>query len=116
MYVIHNRPPTTWTGRRINIGIYKEDKLLLLHKNLCVGEYCELRPTKKLYMCCMTEESPDGHVVSLLGKKDSIGTIDVAFTPLVQVDLTHYPNGVDIELTEVEVSGQVKFTPKAHIH
>ena len=122
VYMIYNRPPATWTGRKINVGVYKDDKLLIVKHNVRVGDYCELKPTHKLYMCCMIIPSPTcapGHneIWNLFAppKRSSniIDDIDIEFTPLVQIDLANYPNGVDINVTEIEVSGQIKFIPKS---
>ena len=122
IYMIYNRPPAAWTGRRINAGVYKDGKLLMVKNNLRVGDYCELKPTQKLYMCCMSSASAHGTDIRTIinpdTRKGSVGRddvdyIDVEFTPLVQIDLAHFPNGVHIDVTEIKASGQIKFIPKS---
>ena len=120
--MIYNKIPSAWPGRKINVGVYKDNKLLIVARELRVGDYCELKPTNKLYMCCMTVPSDTVDISTIFHPEykrssfshDDTDYIDMEFSPLVQIDLTNYPNGVDIDVTEVEVSGQINFIPKAH--
>ena len=124
--MVYNKPPSTWSGRKLNVGLYKDGNVLIAKRNLRVGDYVELKPTNKLYFSCMEVPSPtcdfdinDVFVNAQRRRPSSSETnqtdfFDAEFSPLTQIDLNHYPNGVDIFLQENELSGQLSFIPKPH--
>ena len=120
VYVIYNNPPVAWSGRRLNIGLYKDGKALILKRNLRVGDYVEMKPTNKLYFCCMESASPTDpsfDINSVICRKstgDDVDFFDAEFTPLMQVDLDQYPNGMEVTVQENEMSGQILFSFKPH--
>ena len=123
VYMIYNKPPAAWSGRKLNIGLYKDEKVLLVKRNLRVGDYVELKPTNKLYLSIMESASPthpsfDINAIFASSRRRSIGDdvdfFDAEFTPLIQIDLHQYPNGVEVTVQENKMSGQILFIPKPH--
>ena len=123
IYIIYNKPPAAWSGRKLNIGLYKDEKVLLVKRNLRVGDYVELKPTNKLYFSSMEVGSPsspgfDLNAIFETARRGSIREdidfFDAEFTPLVQIDLQNYSNGMDVIIEEHEMSGQILFIPKPH--
>ena len=123
VYIIYNKPPAAWSGRKLNIGLYKDEKVLIVKRNLRVGDYVELKATDKLYFSNMEVESAsspgfDLNAIFENGRRGSIREdidfFDAEFTPLTQIDLQNYSNGMDIIIQENELSGQILFIPKPH--
>ena len=121
--MIYNKPPAAWSGRKLNIGLYKDEKVLLVKQNLCIGDYVEMKPTNKLYFCCMEVASPthpsfDINAIFESTRRRSLGDdvdfFDAEFTPLTQIDLHQYPNGVEVTVQENEMSGQILFISKPY--
>ena len=121
--MIYNKPPVAWSGRKLNVGLYKDDKVLLVKQDLRVGDYVELKPTNKLYFCCMGSASPthpsfDINAVFSSARRGSTGDdvdfFDAEFSPLIQIDLHQYPNGMEVTVQENEMSGQILFITKPH--
>ena len=119
--------PTEWSGRRVSVGLYKGGKPLVVKADLRVGDYVELKPTNKLFVCNMELPSPTSQLGFDIAdifknlqirKRDSSDEIDfhvVEFSQLSEIDLNDYMNtghGVDILLDENQFSGQVTFTVK----
>ena len=98
----------------MNVGLYKDGKILIVKRNLRVGDFAELKPTDKLYFCCMEVEMKASDINKMFssGGYDDIDFIDAEFFPLFPIDLKHYPEGVNISLQENEDSGQLKFITK----
>ena len=46
--------------------------------------------------------------------REDIDFFDAEFTPLIQIDLQNYSNGMDVIIEEHEMSGQILFIPKPH--
>ena len=123
VYMIYNKPPAAWSGRKLNIGLYKDEKVLIVKRDLRVGDYVELKPTNKLYFCCMESASPTSPRFDInavftnarsVNRGDSIDFFDAEFTPLTKIDLHQYPNGMEVIVQENEMSGQILFIPKPH--
>ena len=61
---------------------------------------------------------PSFDINSVIGRKSiedyDIDFFDTEFTPLMQVDLDQYPNGMEVTVEENEMSGQILFSPKPH--
>ena len=121
--MIYNKPPAAWSGRKLNIGLYKDEKVLLVKQNLRIGDYVEMKPTNKLYFCCMevassTHPSFDINAIFESARRrslaDDVDFFDAEFTPLTQIDLHQYPNGVEVTVQENEMSGQILFVSKPH--
>ena len=119
--MIYNKPPAAWSGRKLNVGLYKDEKILLVKQDLRVGDYVELKPTNKLYFCCMEVASPthpsfDINAVFASARRgsirDDVDFFDAEFTPLIQIDLHQYPNGMEVTVQENEMSGQILFITK----
>lgn len=96
--------------------------------DLRVGDYVELKPTNRLFVCNMELPSPTSqlgfdipdvfHYMQLHRRRSSSEEIDfhiAEFSQLSEVNLNDYiDTGVDITLDEKQYSGQVCFTPKPH--
>ena len=60
---------------------------------------------------------PSFNINSVIRRKsigDDVNFFDTEFTPLMQVDLDQYPNGMEVTVEENEMSGQILFSPKPH--
>ena len=121
--MVYNKLPATWSGRKINVALYKCGQAIITKKNVRVGDYVELRPTDKLHICLIEADILSEDVDSpLFGSKSSgasreelIKEISEAeFSPTMKLDLKTYPNGVDVTIQENEISGQILFVPKPH--
>lgn len=117
MYMVYNKLPTTWFGRKINVALYKSSKALVIKKNVRVGDYVELKLTDKLYFCCMETQSPtmEYEIEEFFTKKQNHEEVDFCeaeFTPLMKLDMKRFPGGVNVTIQENEMSGQILFIPK----
>lgn len=120
-YMVYNKLPATWSGRKINVALYKSGEAIIVKKNVRVGDYVELRPTDKLYFCCVEADIlSDDADYPFSGHKGNTSEemveemSDAEFTPTMKLDLKMYPNGVDVTIQENEISGQILFLPKPH--
>lgn len=123
-YVIYNKPPsnTPWGGRMVDVALYKDEKMLVIKRNLRVGDYAEMKPTSKLYFSCMEVPSPSTSgfdINAIFSNKRASGVCeedtdfyDAEFSRLTAIDLSNFTNGLDIHLKENESNGMLSFTPK----
>ncbi len=105
----------------VNVALYNDNKLLITKNKLRVGDYAELQPTSNLYFCCMEVPSPSSTLFDIAeifsDKRRSISEeetdfFDVEFSRLTKIQLSNFPNGLDIELKENEITGMLSFVTK----
>lgn len=138
MFAILNKQPKTWSGRIVNIGLYKDDRLFVFEPSVGVGNYAQLTVDNKLYFAVLirsdtTERFSPGkmfipHFIGTPSLPKAIRAAGVAnVTPsslypealnaqisqLKEVDLTAFPNGVTVVLTESKVTGGFQFSAKS---
>ena len=97
--VIQNAVPSTWSGRKFNVGIYKNNKLFITQNDVHVGDRVHIKVKPVLYFA--------------VSRNFDIGEKFMTFEVMTHVemfDLTKFPNGMQITLTEQPAGGKYKFT------
>ena len=98
--VIKNIPPTTdWSGRIYNTGIYKGGNLFVTQLDLGVNDQADFIIEPKLFF----------GVVRNMKVGDVFSSLD-EITSLTMFDLTSYPNGIIVTLTQTPGSGTYEFS------
>ena len=106
----------------VDVALYNNEKVLVSKKHLRVGDYVELKPTNKLYFCCMEVPSPSGidfKVADIFSQgcrssisEEEVDFSDAEFSHLTKIDLNNFPDGLDVDLKEDKLSGMLTFVPK----
>ena len=97
--VIQNTIPDTWNGRKFNVGIYKNDKLFIVTTDLHVGDKVSITIKPLLYFAVV--------------RNFELGEIFTSFEYMTHIelfDLTKFPNGMEVTLTQEPGGGRYKFT------
>ena len=97
--IVKNLKPGGWSGRKYNIGLYKAHNLLVLKERVCVNEDAHLDLQPKLYFGVVNRNTHLGQAIS----SEAISI----FTPF---DLTNYPSGLQVTLSEEPNSGKHSFS------
>lgn len=97
--VIENKPPSAWNGRKFDIGIYKEGKLILTHKDVHVGNQVDFMLQPRLFFA----------VVRNVTIGDVFTSLEI-MTSMTEFDLSDYPHGMEVTLNEAPGGGQFKFS------
>ena len=99
--VVQNAIPASWSGRMFDVSLYKSDRVLLTQKDVHVGDQVvmELRPILYFGIACMS----GGDVFTSLETTSS----------LTEFDLSNYPNGLVVTLTQQPGVGLYTFTGTA---
>lgn len=85
--VIQNMKPKWWDGQTFNIGIYKNRHLMLMQKDVAVGDQVDFVLQPKLFFAVAKD--------MYLGK--IFQSVELSTTP-VEFNLTQFPNGMFITL------------------
>ncbi|XP_019863959.1 PREDICTED: uncharacterized protein LOC109593212 [Amphimedon queenslandica] len=96
--VVKNLPPCTWSGRMFDVGVYKDGGLLVVEKDVHVGSQAVIMLKPKLYFA----------VVSNMVEGDVFSAMEIT-SSLTEFDLSDYPDGLKVTLTEVGRGRQFKF-------
>ncbi len=96
--VVKNIPPKDWNGRMYDIGLYKMKYLLVVHKDLHVGEQAEFQLDNKLCFG-VTTNIKTGDVFSSI---DSIRYYS-------EFDMDKFPYGMKVTLNEEPGGGRYSF-------
>ncbi len=99
---IKNIPPIGWSGRSYNTGIYKGGNLLVTQLDLDLNAQADFIIEPKLFF----------GVVRSMQVGDIFSSLD-AITSLTMFDLTRYPNGINVTLTQAPGSGTYEFSAEA---
>ena len=99
--VIKNIDPRSWTGRKFDVGIYKNNQPFAVHPNLEVGSQVEFTLQDKVYFGVVQNMSI-GEIFQSLNQ----------ITAPTEFDLTQYPNGITVTLSESQDGGKYSFIGK----
>lgn len=97
--VVKNEKPRSWSGRKFDIGVYKSGKLLVVQKDVHIGDQCDFMLQLKLYFAVARNIS--------IGKVFSSLEITTALT---EFDLADYANGIKVTLSQKSGSGEYSFS------
>ena len=99
--VIKNTPPTSWSGRKFDIGVYKDGHLLVVQPDVHIGNQIDFMLQHKLYFG-VTRNMHVGDVFTSL-ENTSAHT---------EFDLSNFPNGLEVTLNEAPGGGHYNFSGK----
>lgn len=94
--IVQNQKPTKWNGRKLDIGVYKAGKLLVMQKDVPVGGHAEFMLQPKLFFA-VVHKMYARHVVR------KIFTSLEIISALTECDLHEYENGVIVSLKPNQV-------------
>ncbi len=99
--VVKNTPPLggTWSGRTYDVSLYKSGKLLVTQRDVHVGSQADIELQPKLFF----------GVVSNLHIGEVFTSLNIT-EALTEFDLSQFPNGLMVTLTQEPVGGQYTFT------
>lgn len=107
LYAVFNKPPISgdqWEGRAVNIGLYKGGDLFMAQTNVGVGNYVEFELHQKLYFGVLVNWEDLTSINEIL-----------EVSQITEIDLTQFPNGLDITLTQESNTKKFKFSTKSKI-
>ena len=96
--VIVNTAPTSWDGRKYDVGLYRDSKLILQGSHVQTGNKATFNPNHTLYFSVARNIS--------IGSCMHTGEITCEFSAF---DLREYPTGMNIYLTKSPGGGMYKF-------
>ncbi len=98
--VVKNTPPLggAWSGRMYDVSLYKSGKVLITQKDVHVGSQAILELKPELFFG-VVHNLQVGDIFTSLNKTEA----PTAF------DLSQYPNGLMVTLTQEPVGGQYTF-------
>ena len=99
--VIKNIPPASWSGRKFDVGIYRDNRLLVTQKDVHVGNQIDFMLQPKLYF----------GVVRNMHVGDVFTSLEIT-SSLTEFDLSDYPNGIEVTLNEAPGGGRYSFSGK----
>ena len=96
--VIKNIPPASWSGRKFDVGVYRDNRLLVTQKDVHVGNQIDFMLQPKLYF----------GVVRNMHVGDVFTSLEIT-SSLAEFDLSDYPNGIEVTLNEAPGGGRYSF-------
>ncbi len=96
--VIENKAPSAWNGRKFDVGIYKDGKLLVTQKDVHVGNQVDFLLQPRLYFA----------VVRNVTIGDIFTTLEIT-SCMTEFDLDQFPHGMEVTLNEAPGGGQYSF-------
>ena len=97
--VVKNTRPTTWGGRMFDVGVYKNGELLVVQKDVHIGDQVDFMLQPKLYF----------GVVRNMVVSDVFTSLEIT-SFLTEFDLSEYPDGLKVTLSQTGGGGQYQFT------
>ncbi len=97
--VIKNKEPTTGTGRSYDIGVYKNQSLLVVQKDVHVMDQIDFKLEPKLTFAVARD----------IEIKETFTSAEITSFKAT-FDLSDYPNGIDVTLTQIASSGEYMFS------
>lgn len=97
--MIKNTIPDVWNGRKYDVGLFRDNQLLLVHNQLHVGNQVDFLVHPILFFA--------------IGRNFNIGEVftTLEFTSYsTGFDLNNYPNGMAVTLTQEAGGGKFAFT------
>ena len=96
--VVRNSSPDSWTGRKHNIGLYKNGKLIVVEQDVNVGDQVDFMLKPTLYFAVDRNKTVRATFTSV--------DISQCFTPF---DLSSYQNGLKVTLIQEASGGKYVF-------
>lgn len=124
IYAILNQKPDSWSGRLVNVGLYKDSKLFMVEPSVGVDSFAEMTVSNKLYFAVVVHSDfiTNGKMfvpsfVNVFSKENSASAIlpevlEAQVSQLKEVDLNQYPNGVTVTITQDKSSLRFIFDMK----
>lgn len=97
---IKNCSPEMWVGRAYDVGLYKDDDLIVVKENLRVGNHAEFQLSHELLFA----------VVEFSLKLGEVFSVKSMLSGLTPVNLQNFVTGVVVTLTKKPGSGEFVFT------
>ena len=97
--VVKNKPPSAWSGRMFDVGVYKEGRLLVTQPDVYVGNQVDFMLQPKLFF----------GVVRNLNVGDTFTSLEIT-SSLTMFDLSQFPNGIVVTLNQQPGGGQYSFS------
>ena len=101
--MIFNKQPIASSGRKISVGLFKDDKIFLVKRGVGVGNYVEMKPSGSLHICCM----------EIVDEGDDLAYFIAEFSPMTTINLQNYPQCLDLTIQQNEITRSIQFIPKA---
>lgn len=96
--VIKNVPPTSWSGQKFDIGVYKDKRLLVTQPEVRTGDQVNFMLKPVLYFA-VARNIQVGEVFTSLEITSSYADFD----------LSNFPNGIIVSLDQKPGGGQYVF-------
>ena len=97
--VVQNRIPKAWTGRMFDVGVFKDNRLILTQPDVHIGDQVVFIMKPVLFFSIVRNVSV-GHVFSSLEIMSS----------MQEFDLRDFPDGMEVTLDEEPTGGRYTFT------
>ena len=96
--VVKNNKPQSWPGRVFDVGVYKSGNLLVTENAVRIGDQVDFMLQPKLYFA-----------VSRNMKVGQTFTIEEITSVMTMFDLSDYPEGLLVTLTQEKMGGEYSF-------
>ncbi len=97
--MVQNKIPKAWTGRMFNVGIFKDDRLILTQPDVHVGDQVVFIMKPVLFFSIVRNVSV-GQIFSSLE----------IMSCLQEFDLNNFPDGMEVTLDEEPTGGRYSFS------
>ncbi len=97
--VIKNSKPDTWTGRKFDVGVHKDNHLLVVQKGVHIRDQVDFKLEPKLTFAIARSINHGQTFTSA-----EITSFKETF------DLSDYPNGIEVTLKQIASSGEYQFS------
>lgn len=97
--VIENKPPTTWNGRKFDVGVFKDGKLLVTQSEVHIGDQVDFMLQPKLFFA----------VCRNLQVGDVFTSLEIT-SCMTEFDLSNFPHGMEVTLSEAAGGGKYSFS------
>ncbi len=97
--VIENIQPSAWSGRKFDVGVYKDGKLLVTQQDVHCGDQVDFMLQPRLFFA----------VVRNVQIGDVFTSLEIT-SNLCEFDLSNFPHGLQVTLSESAGGGQYSFT------
>ncbi len=97
--VVRNARPPCWSGRKYDVSLYKSDSPLMIQRGVLPGDQAVLVLRPILYF----------GIVRNMKVGDVFPSLEIA-SSLMEFDITKYPNGLEVTLSQEPSGGMYVFT------
>jgi dynein heavy chain 1 len=98
--ICKNIKPDSWSGRKFNMGIYKNQRLLVTQEDVHVGDQADFMLKPKIIFA----------VVNNMHVGEVFTSLNIITSSHTEIDLSDYPNGIVVTLNESPSGGEYVFT------